>query len=69
MTPLKPPVFCDNCPLLALAEFEGALLCTDCLMAAIESRGDPDLMEKVKPLCIARSPAAEDSFEPDTDIR
>ena len=69
MTPLSPPVFCDNCPLLALAEFEGAVLCTKCLLAEIESRRDPGLIDQVKPLRFARSLSAGDSVEPEADLK
>jgi hypothetical protein len=46
----KSPVFCDNCPGFAMAELEGVVLCTGCLMRALLSSDDAELFEKVKPL-------------------
>jgi hypothetical protein len=33
------PVFCDNCSNLALAEFDGAPLCAECLLYAVKTGG------------------------------
>jgi hypothetical protein len=46
----KSPIFCDNCPGFAMAELEGVVLCTGCLMRALLSSEDPRVFEKVRPL-------------------
>jgi len=46
----KPPVFCDQCPLLALALLDGAPVCTECLAAALASEGIDALAGRVEPL-------------------
>jgi len=35
-------VFCDTCPSLATARFEDDILCTTCLMEAVEKQGIDD---------------------------
>ena len=49
----RPPVFCDNCANMALAELDGAPLCFECLTAAqisAAARGEP--LGHVEPLSL-----------------
>ena len=47
---LLPPIFCDCCSTLALAELDTALLCERCLLQALDRSTDPRLFEKIRPL-------------------
>ncbi|MDJ0765151.1 MAG: hypothetical protein QNJ97_19380 [Myxococcota bacterium] len=44
------PVFCDNCPTLALAELDDAPLCESCLLNALKGSEDPNILRKIAPL-------------------
>lgn len=46
----RPPIFCDQCPKLALAKLDGAPLCSTCLIRKID--GAPQLIEKIEPFLI-----------------
>ncbi len=51
--PRRPPVFCDLCANLAVAEFDGAPLCMTCLLREIGSHQDAcDARRLVAPLNI-----------------
>jgi len=44
------PIFCDNCPRLALAELDAAPLCDKCLMQAIDITDETHLASRIAPL-------------------
>ena len=44
------PVFCDNCPTLALATLDGQHLCSGCLLAAIAGERESDAIERIMPI-------------------
>jgi hypothetical protein len=46
----EPPIFCDNCPTLALAELDAAPLCDACLLEAVRSSDDDRIADKIAPL-------------------
>jgi hypothetical protein len=48
--PNTPPVFCDECSSLALAELDGAPLCLACILAALEREAEPALAGRIEPL-------------------
>ena len=50
MPKLHPPMFCDNCSLLALAVLDGAPLCLDCLLDELKNSTDSNPISKVQPL-------------------
>ena len=61
----RTPVFCDNCPGFAMAELEGVVLCTGCLMRALLSSEDPRLFDRIRPLeSVPPEPVAPRSSEP-----
>ena len=37
---MEPPIFCDECPGLAMAMLDHSRLCADCLMAAVRGRDE-----------------------------
>ena len=52
MTGRRPPIFCDQCNMLALAHVDGMTLCSGCLTAAVAICQDPsDLM--IAPLAMS----------------
>jgi hypothetical protein len=50
VTGVELPVFCDECPVLAVAEFDDRVLCLDCLMAALASCAPAEIESHVRPL-------------------
>ncbi len=46
----QPPIFCDNCSTLALAELEGAPLCEHCLLDALRDSRDLSFIDGITPL-------------------
>lgn len=50
MNDLKPPLFCDNCSSLCFAELDGAILCAECLLAAVATAGDKGLLRRIVPI-------------------
>ena len=50
MEKLIPPVFCDQCPLLALALLDGDPICGECLLAAVARGGAAALDGRIEPL-------------------
>ena len=50
MNDLKPPLFCDNCSSLCFAELDGAILCAECLLAAVADEGDTGLLRRIVPI-------------------
>lgn len=63
---VPPPIFCDRCSTLALAELDTALLCERCLLEALDHTTDPRLIEKVRPLRLPR-PAPRPAYPPPDD--
>ncbi len=52
----KPPVFCDNCSSLALAEADGAPLCAGCLTAFVLAAPSAQMAEQIVPLELKPTP-------------
>jgi hypothetical protein len=50
MNDLRPPMFCDNCSSLCFAELDGAILCAECLLAALATAGDGSLVRRIAPI-------------------
>jgi hypothetical protein len=48
--PLEPPVFCEQCPNLALAVLDESPLCRNCTLAAVEGRAPRWIEEHTRPL-------------------
>ena len=50
--PIKEAVLCNNCPDLALARLNGVPLCLSCLMAAVKSDNEKQMIKtmNIKPL-------------------
>lgn len=48
--PVEPPVFCEQCPNLALALLDGSPLCRKCTLAAVEGRGPGWIRDHTRPL-------------------
>ena len=46
------PIFCDTCSCLALAELDGAPLCTDCLLSAVRDRNPEETTATIAPLTL-----------------
>jgi len=44
------PIFCDRCSALALAEFDGMLLCSKCLFDEFGTTDLQNILEKITPL-------------------
>ena len=44
------PIFCDNCPILALAKFAKSILCVNCLLAEASRVGADASAHMVRPL-------------------
>jgi hypothetical protein len=57
------PIFCDNCSSFAMAELDGALLCTGCLMSAVLSSRDPALPSRILPLLPLAAPRSRSKRE------
>ena len=49
------PIFCDNCPELALALLDGAPLCDRCLKRVVLNDSSLGSMEKIEPLRFSSS--------------
>lgn len=47
-----PPIFCEQCPDLAMAVVEGAALCLRCTMREAEGRGSGWIAEHMRPLAV-----------------
>jgi hypothetical protein len=63
----KPPVFCDLCSRLAVAELDAAPLCTRCLLAELAALGEAGRRpEDIVPLELA-PPTAPRGFRPRSD--
>jgi hypothetical protein len=50
LTPPKPPIFCDHCATLAVAELDGAPLCTDCILVELAGDAEATFAGRVTPL-------------------
>jgi len=50
-----PPIFCEQCPDLAMAVVDGSALCLHCMMTEIEGRPEGWIAEHAKPLLVQRS--------------
>lgn len=50
MRELEPPIFCNHCPLLALALLDGEPVCAECLAAEVAHEGVEALCVRVEPL-------------------
>jgi hypothetical protein len=53
---MEPPIFCDECPKLAMAVLDHSRLCADCLMAAVRGRDEAWVRAHVAPLEVHASP-------------
>ena len=53
MNGLRPPVFCDYCPVLAVALLDRAPVCEWCLFAAVAREGPAKLVSRIEPLRLA----------------
>ena len=49
-TPLEPPVFCEQCPNLALVLLDGSALCRTCTLSAVEGRAPDWIEDHTRPL-------------------
>lgn len=49
-TPLEPPVFCEQCPNLALVVLDEAPLCRNCTLSAVEGRPPGWIESHTRPL-------------------
>ena len=47
-----PPIFCEQCPDLAMAVVDDAALCVRCMMAALKGRPEAWIAEHTQPLVI-----------------
>ena len=47
-----PPIFCEQCPDLAMAVVDDAALCVRCMMAALRGRSESWIAEHTQPLVI-----------------
>ena len=47
-----PPIFCEQCPDLAMAVVEGSALCLRCMMSEVEGRGETWIAEHTRPLTV-----------------
>jgi len=47
------PIFCDNCPVLALAKFEKSILCVNCLLLEASRVGVQESIQMVRPLNVS----------------
>jgi hypothetical protein len=45
-----PPIFCEQCPDLAMAVVDDSALCVRCTMAALAGRGEAWIAEHASPL-------------------
>ena len=45
-----PPIFCNNCPLLAVAELDGEPLCMNCLQEELANSNERSPLNKIGPL-------------------
>ena len=45
-----PPIFCEQCPDLAMAVVEGSALCLRCTMREVEGRANSWIEEHMRPL-------------------
>ena len=52
---LSIPIFCDNCPELAMALFDNATLCASCIKKSVLGGGVENLQNRVRPLVITSS--------------
>ena len=50
-----PPIFCEQCPDLAMAVVDGSTLCLRCMMAELAGRPDGWIAEHAEPLLVQRS--------------
>ena len=50
-----PPIFCEQCPDLAMAVVDGSTLCLRCMMAELKGRAEGWIAEHAKPLLVQRS--------------
>ncbi|MDD5306425.1 MAG: hypothetical protein PHU25_03810 [Deltaproteobacteria bacterium] len=53
---MEPPIFCDECPKLAMAVLDHARLCADCLLAAVRGRDESWVKAHLAPLELHASP-------------
>jgi hypothetical protein len=49
-TPLEPPVFCEQCPNLALVVLDESPLCRNCTLVAVEGRAPGWIEDHTRPL-------------------
>jgi len=49
-----PPIFCEQCPDLAMAVVDDAALCVRCMMAALKGRPESWIAEHARPLVVHR---------------
>jgi hypothetical protein len=47
-----PPIFCEQCPDLAMAVVEGSALCLRCTMHEVEGRASGWIAEHMRPLAV-----------------
>jgi hypothetical protein len=57
------PIFCDNCPALAMAELDTAPLCEKCLLRAVNRSTDLEIAERIEPLKFNVIPLITRPFE------
>jgi len=49
-TPVEPPVFCEQCPNLALVVLDESPLCRNCTLAAVQGRAPAWIEDHTRPL-------------------
>jgi hypothetical protein len=50
-----PPIFCEQCPDLAMAVVDDSALCLRCMMAELEGRPEAWIAEHTRPLLVSPS--------------
>ena len=50
-----PPIFCEQCPDLAMAVVEDSALCLRCMMEALEGRSESWMAAHARPLLVRPS--------------
>jgi hypothetical protein len=50
-----PPIFCEQCPDLAMAVVDDSALCLRCMMAELKGRSESWIAEHARPLLVPAS--------------